>query len=215
MEFSAKASAPIPANAALSLGFTGNLGNIDAYISAVNRLPMLTHAEEMSFARKLRDNNDLAAAQSMVLSHLAHRRVMPASIRQHPFCSKISRSMPNVCRGLSSCGSPVPTLLCPSKSSMRGRRRSFARRWTAVSTQPAMPASISNSASSSFAARSTNPSVSWSAMRGVRGSSTFRPRRRERGPRGEASGRLLLRTYRRSTPSWRARQRTEFVPKAA
>ena len=70
MEFSAKASAPIPANAALSLGFTGNLGNIDAYISAVNRLPMLTHAEEMSFARKLRDNNDLAAAQSMVLSHL-------------------------------------------------------------------------------------------------------------------------------------------------
>ena len=70
MEFSAKASALLPANAALSLGFTGNLGNIDAYISAVNRLPMLTHEEEMSFASKLRDNNDLAAAQSLVLSHL-------------------------------------------------------------------------------------------------------------------------------------------------
>jgi RNA polymerase sigma-32 factor len=58
-----------PSNA-LALGFSGNLGNIDAYISAVNRLPMLTHEEEMSFARNLRDNNDLGAAQSMVLSHL-------------------------------------------------------------------------------------------------------------------------------------------------
>ncbi|MDB5854951.1 MAG: rpoH [Herminiimonas sp.] len=55
---------------ALALGFTGNLGNIDAYISAVNRLPMLSHEEEMSFARRLRDHNDLAAAQSLVLSHL-------------------------------------------------------------------------------------------------------------------------------------------------
>jgi len=63
-------SALIPANAALSLGFSGSLGNIDAYISAVNRLPMLTHEEEMSFARNLRDSNDLGAAQSLVLSHL-------------------------------------------------------------------------------------------------------------------------------------------------
>ncbi len=55
---------------ALALGFTGTLGNIDAYISAVNRLPMLTHDEEISLARSLRNNNDLAAAQKMVLSHL-------------------------------------------------------------------------------------------------------------------------------------------------
>lgn len=55
---------------ALALGFSGNLGNIDAYISAVNRLPMLSHDEEMSFARRLRDQNDLGAAQSLVLSHL-------------------------------------------------------------------------------------------------------------------------------------------------
>jgi RNA polymerase sigma-32 factor len=57
-------------NNALTLGFTGSLGNIDAYISAVNRLPMLTHEEEMSLARRLRDSNDLAAAQELVLSHL-------------------------------------------------------------------------------------------------------------------------------------------------
>jgi len=64
-------SALIPVeNNALALGFSGSLGNIDAYISAVNRLPMLTHEEEISLARKLRDNNDLAAAQKMVLSHL-------------------------------------------------------------------------------------------------------------------------------------------------
>ena len=50
--------------------FSGNLGNIDAYISAVNRLPMLSHEEEMSLSRRLRDDNDLAAAQALVLSHL-------------------------------------------------------------------------------------------------------------------------------------------------
>ncbi|MET3132421.1 RNA polymerase sigma-32 factor [Oxalobacteraceae bacterium GrIS 1.11] len=55
---------------ALGLGFTGNLGNLDAYISAVNRLPMLTHDEEISLATRLRANNDLAAAQELVLSHL-------------------------------------------------------------------------------------------------------------------------------------------------
>jgi RNA polymerase sigma-32 factor len=57
-------------NQALALGFSGSLGNIEAYISAVNRLPMLTHEEEMSLARRLRENNDLAAAQKLVLSHL-------------------------------------------------------------------------------------------------------------------------------------------------
>jgi RNA polymerase sigma-32 factor len=64
-------TALVPAEAgALALGFSGTLGNIDAYISAVNRLPMLTHDEEISLAQKLRENNDLAAAQKLVLSHL-------------------------------------------------------------------------------------------------------------------------------------------------
>ncbi|MBC3934073.1 RNA polymerase sigma factor RpoH [Undibacterium rugosum] len=55
---------------ALALGFSGTLGNIDAYISAVNRLPMLTHEEEVDLATRLRNQNDLAAAQQLVLSHL-------------------------------------------------------------------------------------------------------------------------------------------------
>ena len=54
----------------MALGFSGALGNIDAYISAVNRMPMLTHEEEMSLARRLRDDNDVGAAQKLVLSHL-------------------------------------------------------------------------------------------------------------------------------------------------
>ncbi len=60
----------LPESTALTLGFTGHLGNIDAYISAVNRLPMLSKEEEVDLATRLRDHNDLAAAQSMVLSHL-------------------------------------------------------------------------------------------------------------------------------------------------
>jgi RNA polymerase sigma-32 factor len=55
---------------ALTPGFPGSLGNIEAYISAVNRIPMLTHEEETSLARRLRENNDLAAAQKLVMSHL-------------------------------------------------------------------------------------------------------------------------------------------------
>ena len=47
-----------------------SLGNLDAYISAVNRLPMLTVQEEQEFARKFRDQNDLEAAGKLVLSHL-------------------------------------------------------------------------------------------------------------------------------------------------
>jgi len=47
-----------------------SLGNLDAYISAVNRLPMLTPQEEQEFARKLKEQNDLEAAGKLVLSHL-------------------------------------------------------------------------------------------------------------------------------------------------
>jgi len=47
-----------------------SLGNLDAYISAVNRLPMLSPEEEREFARKLKDENDLEAAGKLVLSHL-------------------------------------------------------------------------------------------------------------------------------------------------
>src|SRR6476660_3954783 len=47
-----------------------SLGNLDAYISAVNRLPMLTPEEEQEYARKLKDHGDIDAAGKLVLSHL-------------------------------------------------------------------------------------------------------------------------------------------------
>ncbi|MBI5259559.1 MAG: RNA polymerase sigma factor RpoH [Burkholderiales bacterium] len=47
-----------------------SLGNLDAYITAVNRLPLLTQEEEVSFARRLREQGDLEAAGRLVLSHL-------------------------------------------------------------------------------------------------------------------------------------------------
>jgi RNA polymerase sigma-32 factor len=46
------------------------LGNLDAYITAANRLPMLTLAQEQEFARQLKDDNNLEAAGKLVLSHL-------------------------------------------------------------------------------------------------------------------------------------------------
>ena len=46
------------------------LGNLDAYISAVNRLPMLTLEQEQEFAKSLRANNDIDSAGKLVLSHL-------------------------------------------------------------------------------------------------------------------------------------------------
>ena len=47
-----------------------SLGNLDAYISAVNRLPMLTQPEEVSLAQRLQNSGDLEAAGRLVLSHL-------------------------------------------------------------------------------------------------------------------------------------------------
>ena len=47
-----------------------SLGNLDAYISAANRVPLLTHEEEIAFAQRLRAHGDLDAAGKLVVSHL-------------------------------------------------------------------------------------------------------------------------------------------------
>jgi len=56
------------------------LGNIEAYISAANRLPMLTLEQEQAFARRLKDHNDLDAAGKLILSHL---RLVVSIARQY------------------------------------------------------------------------------------------------------------------------------------
>ena len=47
-------------------------GSIDAYISYVNRLPSLDAAGEKTLAEQLRDQQDVGAAQQLVLSNLRH-----------------------------------------------------------------------------------------------------------------------------------------------
>jgi len=42
----------------------------EAYVQAVNAIPMLTLEQELDFGRRLRDQNDVAAASGLVLSHL-------------------------------------------------------------------------------------------------------------------------------------------------
>lgn len=45
-------------------------GSLEAYVEAVNRLPMLSAEEERELALRLRDENDLDAARALVMSHL-------------------------------------------------------------------------------------------------------------------------------------------------
>lgn len=48
----------------------GDLGNLDAYIKAANSAPVLTAEEERNLAIRMRDYNDVNAAQALIISHL-------------------------------------------------------------------------------------------------------------------------------------------------
>jgi len=66
-------------------------GNIESYISAAYRMPMLSAEEEHSLAVRLRDDNDLEAARQLVMSHL--------------------RFVIKIARGYSGYGLPLPDLI--------------------------------------------------------------------------------------------------------
>src|SRR5690554_308197 len=55
---------------AMAISNPGALGTIEAYISAVNRLPMLTQEEETNLGKRLRDDSDLDAARQLITSRL-------------------------------------------------------------------------------------------------------------------------------------------------
>ncbi len=57
-----------------------SLGSLDAYITAANRIPLLTLAEEQVLARRLREQGDLQAARQLVLSHM---RLVVSIARQY------------------------------------------------------------------------------------------------------------------------------------
>ena len=46
------------------------LGSLEAYVQQVNRYPMLSAQQELELARRLREDNDLEAARTLILSHL-------------------------------------------------------------------------------------------------------------------------------------------------
>jgi RNA polymerase sigma-32 factor len=54
----------------MAISNPGALGTIEAYISAVNRLPMLTQEQETALGKRLRDDSDLDAARQLITSHL-------------------------------------------------------------------------------------------------------------------------------------------------
>jgi len=56
------------------------LGNLDAYIQSVNRIPMLSAEEEFGLAQALKKDHDVAAARRLVLSHL---RLVVSIARQY------------------------------------------------------------------------------------------------------------------------------------
>src|SRR6185369_8324603 len=55
---------------ALAYPIPSAVGNIDAYIQAANRYPMLSESEEIRLAERFHNDGDVEAARQLVLSHL-------------------------------------------------------------------------------------------------------------------------------------------------
>lgn len=55
-------------------------GSLEQYIQSISRIPLLSAEEEVALGRRLRDHNDLQAAQKMILSHL---RLVVSIARQY------------------------------------------------------------------------------------------------------------------------------------
>jgi RNA polymerase sigma-32 factor len=69
-----------PQTLAAAIANPGSLGSIQAYISTVNRLPMLTAEQETNLARRLQQDGDIEAARELILSHL---RLVVSVARQY------------------------------------------------------------------------------------------------------------------------------------
>ncbi len=61
---------PVTRATSTALTLPSPLGSLDAYISAVHQVPMLSVDDERALAARLRDHNDLGAAQELILAHL-------------------------------------------------------------------------------------------------------------------------------------------------
>src|SRR3989338_11615411 len=52
--------------------FTWPIGSLDAYVTMVNRIPMLTLEEEQQFAQDYQKTNNLESSKKLVLAHLRY-----------------------------------------------------------------------------------------------------------------------------------------------
>ena len=57
-------------DAALNFQLPVPVGSLEAYIDAVNRIPLLSVEEEQALARRYREDDDLESARALVLAHL-------------------------------------------------------------------------------------------------------------------------------------------------
>ena len=69
---SAYSPAPKPAiaNTALAMPVGLHTGSLEAYIQAVNSIPLLTVEEERQLATDFREDENLGSARRLVMSHL-------------------------------------------------------------------------------------------------------------------------------------------------
>ncbi|NDU85926.1 MAG: RNA polymerase sigma factor RpoH [Ferrovum sp.] len=63
-----------------ALPVLSHTGSLEEYVQSIGRISLLTQEEEVTLGRRLRDNNDLQAAQRMILSHL---RLVVSIARQY------------------------------------------------------------------------------------------------------------------------------------
>lgn len=54
----------------VDLALSGPLGSLDAYLERISKVPVLSREQELSLAQRLRDEQDVDAARTLVLSHL-------------------------------------------------------------------------------------------------------------------------------------------------
>jgi RNA polymerase sigma-32 factor len=83
-QLQARQTLPVAQTAAASLAFpmlpSLGVGTLDSYISYVNRVPMLSAAEELHLAQEFRRTENVDAAKTLVLSHL---RLVVSVARQY------------------------------------------------------------------------------------------------------------------------------------
>src|SRR5690606_11015766 len=65
----------------MAVSNAGALGTIEAYISAVHGLPMLTHEQELALGKRLRPESDLDAAREVITSPVRWLRSIARTYR--------------------------------------------------------------------------------------------------------------------------------------